>query len=298
MRLVTLAIIQARMSSTRLPGKVMMDIAGKPMLQHVIDRSMQAKSVDQVVLATTSDPSDDCLEQFCLQQAIPYHRGSLADVLDRYYQAALLFHANVIVRLTADCPLLDPALIDRTVSVFFGHHIDQQLNEDTHTVELTAVNQLPYDFAANRLPPPWKRTLPIGLDVEVCSFAVLQRAWEEAHDTHQREHVMPYLYEGLSFSPTKMPSGEEWYLQQGVTPRGFRVAQLNHFPDYGQHRWTVDTPADLEFVKQVYTHLADPSSFSWKKVLALLDQKPELMSINAHVPHKSAFDTDLRHKSI
>jgi spore coat polysaccharide biosynthesis protein SpsF len=297
MKLVTLAIIQARMSSSRLPGKVLMDIAGKPMLQHVMDRSRQAKSVDQVVLATTSDPSDDLLQKFCQQQAIPYHRGSLADVLDRFYQTALQFPAEVIVRLTADCPLLDPDLIDRTVSAFVGNQIDQQPLEDTRMVQLSAADQLPYDFAANRLPPPWKRTLPIGLDVEVCSFAALQRAWEEARETHQREHVMPYLYAGLAFSPVEIPPGREWYLQQGVTPHGFRVAQLNHFPDYGQHRWTVDTPADLEFVRHVYAHFDDQYSLSWKEVLALLDQKPELMSINAHVPHKSAFDTDLRHSS-
>jgi spore coat polysaccharide biosynthesis protein SpsF len=294
MKQITLAIVQARMSSSRLPGKVLMDIAGKPMLQHVIDRSMQAKSVDQVVLATTNDPSDDILENFCQKQTLPYHRGSLADVLDRFFQAALQFHAKVIVRLTADCPLLDPDLIDRTVSAIIGNRIDQQPLEDTRTVDISAADPLPYDFAANRLPPPWKRTLPIGLDVEVCSFAALQRAWEEAREIHQREHVMPYLYEGLSFSPAEMPPYEEWYLQQGVTPRGFRVAQLNHFPDYGQHRWTVDTPADLEFVRQVYAHFDDQSSFNWKEVLALLDQEPELISINAHVPHKSAFDTDLR----
>jgi spore coat polysaccharide biosynthesis protein SpsF len=297
MKPVTLVIIQARMSSSRLPGKVLMDIAGKPMLQHVIDRSMQAKSVDRVVLATTSDPSDDILEQFCQQHAVPYHRGSLADVLDRFYQTALLFHADVIVRLTADCPLIDPDLMDRTISVFFGNHSDQQPLEYTHKVELSSAGQPAYDFAANRLPPPWKRTLPIGLDVEVCSFAAMQRAWQEARDTHQREHVMPYLYQGLSFSPAEIPPGEEWYLQQGVTPHGFRVAQLNHFPDYGHHRWTVDTPADLEFVRQVFTHLDDQSNFSWKKLLALLEQKPELTSINAHVPHKSAFDIDLRHSS-
>jgi spore coat polysaccharide biosynthesis protein SpsF len=295
MKQITLAIIQARMSSSRLPGKVLMDIAGKPMLQHVIDRSMQAKSIDQVVLATTNDPSDDILEKFCQQQALPYHRGSLADVLDRFYQAALQFHAEVIVRLTADCPLLDPDLIDRTVAAIIGNRIDQQSLENTRAIELSAADPLAYDFAANRLPPPWKRTLPIGLDVEVCSFAALQRAWEEARETHQREHVMPYLYEGLSFSPAEIPPDKEWYLQQGVTPRGFRVAQLNHFPDYGQHRWTVDTPADLKFVRQVYAHFDDQSSFNWKEVLALLDQEPELISINAHVSHKSAFDTDLRH---
>jgi spore coat polysaccharide biosynthesis protein SpsF len=290
----TIAIVQARMSSSRLPGKVLMDIAGKPMLQHVIDRSIQAKTVDRAVVATTSDPSDDILEEFCQKLALPYYRGSLADVLDRFYQAARHFQADVIVRLTADCPLIDPDLIDLTVSAFMGNNLHQQPIGDSITAKSSPADKNPFDFAANRLPPPWNRTLPIGLDVEVCSFNALERAWQEARETHQREHVMPYFYEGLSFSPAEIPSGEEWYLQQGITPRGFRVAQLNHFPDYGQLRWTVDTPADLEFVRQVFAHLDDQAPVSWKNVLALIEQEPELALINAHVPHKSAYDADVR----
>ena len=110
-----LAIIQARMSSSRLPGKVLMDITGRPMLEHVVVRTMKARSVDGIVIATTTDPSDDVLEQFCLTKGIPCCRGSLPDVLDRFYQASVQFNADVIIRLTADCPLLDPALIDLTV---------------------------------------------------------------------------------------------------------------------------------------------------------------------------------------
>jgi spore coat polysaccharide biosynthesis protein SpsF len=289
-----LAIIQARMSSSRLPGKVLLDIGGKPMLQHVIERSKTAKFVNQVVIATTSDTSDDTLERFCQKQTIPCYRGSLADVLDRFYQTACYFKADVIVRLTADCPLLDPELIDLTISTFLGNHIDQHSLENTLTLNISAAERKAVDFAANRLPPPWIRTLPIGLDVEVCSFIALKRAWKEASEAHQREHVMPYLYEGITFLPTEIPPETEWYLDQGTTPRGFRIAQLNHYPDYGQHRWTVDTPADLEFVRQVYAHLGGQAGFGWKNVLALLEREPELVSINARVLHKSAYDTDTR----
>jgi spore coat polysaccharide biosynthesis protein SpsF len=280
-----IAIIQARMSSSRLPGKVMLDIAGKPMLQHVIDRTRQAQSVDRLVLATTTDPSDDILEEFCQKQALPCYRGSLPDALDRFYQAAHLYQADVIIRLTADCPLIDPAIIDRTVTTFS--------NPPSHNQwpDLQLPDPFPLDFTANRLPPPWKRTLPIGLDVEVCSSAALARAWREADQLYQREHVMPYLYEGVIFPPRESAK-EGWYVEQGSTPRGVKVALLNHAPDYGSLRWTVDTPPDLEFVRQVYYHFGGQANFDWKQILRLVEQMPELVNINADVKHKSAFDAE------
>jgi len=287
-----LAIIQARMSSSRLPGKVLMDIAGRHMLQHVIERTMQAKTIDGIVLATTTDPSDDVLEQFCRSQDIPCYRGSLPDVLDRYYHAALQFHADVIIRLTADCPLIDPDLIDLTMMTFFDTPLLQNLPYTSQIPDNYSRSAYPFDFCANRLPPPWKRTLPIGLDVEVCSFNALERACREADQAYQHEHVMPYLYEGVSFPQTKHPAETEWYLEQSTTPRGFRVALLNHNPDYGSLRWTVDTPADLEFVRQIYTHFGSQVGFGWQDVLALLEQEPDLELINSDIKHKSAFDVD------
>lgn len=289
-----LAIIQARMSSSRLPGKVLLDIAGQPMLQHVIERSRKAKMVDGVVLATTTDPSDDVLEQFCQKQGVLCYRGSLPDVLDRFYQTAVQFHADAIIRLTADCPLIDPIVIDLTVSAFFDKSSLDVNYISSLIPDYTPLITGPFDFAANRLPPPWKRTLPIGLDVEVCSFDALERAWREADQLYQREHVMPYIYKGVSFPQPMLPTDTEWYLEQSTTPRGFRVALLNHFPNYGTQRWTVDTLADLEFVRQIYAHFEGQVSFGWQQVLALLQREPELASINAQIKHKSAFDVDRR----
>lgn len=249
----TVAIIQGRMGSSRLPGKILLDLAGKPMLMRVVERARQSRTVDKVVFATTVDPSDDAVEAYCRQNAITFFRGSLLDVLDRFYQAAKVFKAETIVRITADCPLLDPGLIDETVTLF---------------------RQNGADFAANRLPPPFKRTYPIGLDCEVCSFAVLERAWKEATALHDREHVMPYLYE--------------------VKDR-FKVAILNYKEDYGAFgRWTVDTPQDLELVRQVYARLAGKPDFTWLDVLAILKREPELGRINAQVEHNSMYDVDRR----
>jgi spore coat polysaccharide biosynthesis protein SpsF len=289
-----LAIIQARMSSSRLPGKVLSDIAGRPMLQRVFERTMKSKSIDSLVLATTADPSDNILEQFCQKQGVPCYRGSLPDVLDRFYQTAVQFHADVIVRLTADCPLIDPDLIDLTMTAFLGKPLPQNPPYFSRSPDNYSPSAYPFHFTANRLPPPWKRTLPIGLDVEVCTFDALERAWREADQLYQREHVMPYLYEGVSFPQPELPIEKEWYIEQSTTPRGFRAALLNHFPDYGNERWTVDTSVDLEFIRQIYFHFEGQAGFGWQQVLELLEREPTLASINADVMHKSAFDVDQR----
>ena len=247
------AIIQARMGSSRLPGKVLKDIAGKPMLVWVVERSRQARSVDQVVVATTTDPSDDAIERLCEDHRIPVYRGNQFDVLDRYYQAAVHFQAEVIVRLTADCPLMDPVEIDHVLNEF---------------------NQEGVDFAANRLPPPWKRTYPIGLDIEVCSFSVLERAWKEATLPYEREHVMPYLYD---------------------EPGRFKIKVVDHDYDYGDLRWTVDTPEDLDLLRQIFALLKDRERFSWHDVLAVVEKHPDLNLINRSVNAKSVGEVDHRY---
>ncbi len=289
-----LAIIQARIASSRLPGKVMLEIAGYPMLRHVVERTSRAQGLDQVIVATTTEPADDILEQYCIEQGIASFRGSHTDVLDRFYRAALEFHADVVIRLTADCPLIDPELIDRTMAAFLGQSIPSNTNDLSMVTNHASPVTCPFDFAADRLPPPWERTLPIGLDVEVCTFSALRQAWEHAHQDYQREHVMPYLYEGVVFADSAPAPGNSWYVQCGTTDLGFRVALLNHHPDYGALRWTVDTAADLEFVRRVYDRLEGKPHFGWQDVLTLLEQEPELAAINADVQHKTAFDVDHR----
>jgi spore coat polysaccharide biosynthesis protein SpsF len=165
----TVAIIQARMSSTRLPGKIMADINGKPMLFHVVSRAQQAKSINLAVVATSAHAEDDTVWAFCRNEGILCFRGSLEDVLDRYYQAARYFEADVVVRLTADCPLLDSLVIDKVVQTF-------------HTG--------PYDYASNTLEP----TYPDGLDTEVFLVDALTRAWQEARLRSERENVTSYIW--------------------------------------------------------------------------------------------------------
>jgi spore coat polysaccharide biosynthesis protein SpsF len=264
-----IAIIQGRMSSSRLPGKILADIAGQPMLQRVFARTSRTATVTETVFATTTDSADDPVAEYCDFSGIPFTRGSLYDVLDRYYQTAKQAKADVVVRITADCPLIDPAVIDGVVRTVISE-------------------QSTVDFAANRLPPPWKRTYPIGLDTEVCTFEVLERAWRDAREPQHREHVMPYFYEGVKLLT------EHRTLQTGISPRGFNVALLHHTTDFGDYRWTVDTPEDLEFIRQVYRRFDGRDDFTWKEVLDLVHNDPRLMQINAGVKHKTLKDIDER----
>lgn len=250
------AIIQARMTSTRLPGKVLLDIHGKPMLQRVVERAGRASTVNQIMVATTVEHSDDPIVDFCRKNEIPVSRGSLSDVLDRYMQAARAAHADVVVRLTADCPLLDAQVVDDVVQAFLGPNGSQ-----------------PYDFAANRLPPPWHRTYPIGLDTEVVSMQALERAWREAREPYQREHVMPYFYE-----------------QEGR----FRVKVIDAPADYGWMRWTVDTPQDLELVRTIFDRFAPQEDFAWMDVVRLFEREPSLKDMNAQVGAKDYRETEKR----
>ena len=263
------AIIQGRMSSSRLPGKILADIAGQPMLQRVFMRTSRSASVSQTLFATTTDPSDDPVAEYCDFSGIPFTRGNLYDVLDRYYRAAKQAKADYVVRITADCPVIDPVLIDDVVNAVIS---------DESTV----------DFAANRLPPPWNRTYPIGLDTEVCTFAALERAWKEAKEPQHREHVMPYFYEGVKLTTINRQ------LQTGTSPRGYNIALLQHTTDFGDYRWTVDTPEDLEFMRQVYSRFDGRDDFTWKEVLDVVHNEPDLMKSNSGVQHKTLKDIDTR----
>lgn len=282
----TIAIIQARMASSRLPGKVMLEITGAPMLDWVVGRTRRANSLNEVIVATTLDSSDDLVFEFCQERDYRVGRGSVYDVLDRFYQIAVHFGADVVVRITADCPFIDPRLIDDAVKL---------LLPGTGALPLQKKLGNPrYDFVANRLPPPWGRTYPIGLDVEVFTFEVLHQAWKMAIAKHQREHVAPYFYEGTPVDQLKYKVPNSPY-SSAMTPEGHHIALMHHTPDYGHLRWTVDTPEDLSLVRAIASHFPD-DTFSWQDILALLEREPNLSQINAHVQHKTYLDVDNRAK--
>lgn len=170
----TIAIIQARMGSTRLSGKVMKELFGKTVLEHVIERVKQSEFIDDIIIATTINDGDDVIEKEALRVGAKVFRGSEEDVLSRYYLAAKENEADFIVRITSDCPLIDPQVIDHIVKFYLDHE---------------------YDIATNASSDLTKRTYPRGLDTEVFSFPMLEQAYQYAKENYQREHVTPYIYE-------------------------------------------------------------------------------------------------------
>jgi len=160
------AIIQARMGSTRLPGKVLLEVSGKPLLAYLIERLRRAKHIKNIILATSNLPQDNPIASFCRSENIKLFRGDESDVLDRYYRAACQVQAEHIMRITGDCPLIDPNVCDFVVDSYFERSVDY-----VHTAE---------NFAE-------------GLDCEVFSFDALKRSWEQARLFSEREHVTLYI---------------------------------------------------------------------------------------------------------
>ncbi|WP_114970657.1 cytidylyltransferase domain-containing protein [Rhodoferax ferrireducens] len=165
----TLLIVQARMTSTRLPGKVLLPLAGAPMFTRLVQRLRRVRRADGIVIATTTNATDHPIAALCDTLGVPCHRGSEHDVLSRYADATRLHGADVVVRITADCPLIDAALIDEVIAVYAEGGSD---------------------YVSNMLPPTW----PYGMAVEVFSAAALQQAHAEATQAAEREHVTPFIY--------------------------------------------------------------------------------------------------------
>lgn len=184
-----LAIIQARMDSSRLPGKVLMEIEGKPMLEFMHRRVKKSKLIDKIIIATTIKKNDNPIVDLCKKKNFLYYRGSENDVLDRYYKSALAYNPKTIIRLTADCPLCDPNLIDKTIELF---------------------NNKKVDYASNTVPPDIKK-YPDGSDVEVFSFKSLKLAWNKSVDKKEREHVTFYFWKSKNiFSTAMLDNKNNW----------------------------------------------------------------------------------------
>lgn len=167
----TAIIVQARMGSTRLPGKIMKKVLDKPLLEYQLERLLRVKQADQVIIATTDNGEEQPIVELCQRMGVPYFRGSEEDVLARYYGAAIKYGADVIVRITSDCPLIDPAVVDKVIGFYLAHKEE-------------------YDYVSNTFP---ELTYPRGMDTEVFSYKVLKEAYEEAKDQPEREHVTIFI---------------------------------------------------------------------------------------------------------
>lgn len=240
----TVCIIQARMGSTRLPGKVMLDLCGKTVLEHVIQRVKRVKNIDEIVIATTIDKKDNVIVEEAMKCGVKVFRGSEEDVLSRYYYAAKENKADVVVRITSDCPLIDPEITQRTIDYYL-------------------INKDKFDYVSDTL----ERTFPRGLDTEIFSFKVLEKAFNEATLQPDREHVTPYIWDN---------------------PNMFSLGCYKNDVDYSKYRWTLDTEEDFELIKSIYEYLypLKRENFNMLNILELYQKDKELIEINNRIQQK------------
>ncbi len=236
-----LVVVQARTGSTRLPGKVMLPLAGAPAIVRMLERVLAAQAVREVVVATTDRREDDELAALVQRRGVRVFRGHATDLLDRHYRAALAARADAVVKIPSDCPLIDPAVIDGVLATFRSRY--------------------DLDYVGNLHPASW----PDGNDVEVMSFTALAEAWREARAPHEREHTTPYLWERperFRLVNLRWESGLDYSMTHRFT--------LDYPDDYAfiskvyQALWSPERPP-----------------FTLSDILRLLETRPELRGLNA-----------------
>lgn len=233
-------IIQARMNSTRLPNKIFLDICGKPVLQHVIERIQSAKLIDHIIIATTVNKCDDPIVELCQKLNMLYYRGSEQDVLDRYYQCAIKYNSKNIMRVTSDCPLIDPKIIDDMIDIYYKNGYDTLM--PSYYGEETGA----------------KGGFPDGCNPEIVSFKLLETVWTTAKLQQEREHVTKYIYTHLS------PNRYKIFLT-----KKYERLKLN-----GLHL-SLDTKDDYNFINYIYNKL--DNEFMIHDVLELLNSIPKYL---------------------
>lgn len=241
-----ICIIQARTGSSRLPKKIFLDLGGKKVLGRVIERVSKSKLINKVIIASPDSPENNIIEEY-VKENYPesgVYRGSENDVLDRYYQAAKKFDADIVIRITSDCPLMDAKVLDKVIREF----VDKKV-----------------DYAANVL---GRRTYPRGLDIEVFSFAALEKMWREAKDADDREHVTLYLRKRPEIFSTHNVEGDK---------------------DYSRYRLTLDEENDYKLINLIYQKLLPKTeNFGLEHIVNLLEKEPRLVNINSEVEQKHA----------
>ena len=246
------AIIQARVSSTRLPRKVLLRAGGATFLEHMIARVKRSRAVGRIVVATTTRREDRRIIRIARRCGVGVFCGRESDVLDRYYRAALSCGADTVVRLTGDCPVIDPAVIDAVVRRFVK-------------------SRRRYEYVSNVHPP----TFPDGMDVEVFSFAALERAWREARRPSEREHVTSYI---------------------ASHPEKFRMGNVVRRSDVSALRLCLDEPADAVFLRRLLTMLRATrrGPFGLPEILKLRKRQPALFAINQHITRNEGYQKSVR----
>ena len=249
-----LVMIQARCGSTRLPNKVLKDLCGKPALQRMIERVQRSKVVDEVMVVTSVNRENLPILALCASIGVRVGIGSEDDVLDRYYQTAKLIRPEYVIRLTADCPCFDAELLDLALG---------EMAPDTDYMGMTS------------------ESCADGLDLEIMKFSALERAWQEANHSFEREHVTQYI----------IRHPELFRLQNFESPIGY----------FGNHRWTVDEPEDFELVKRVYEHFETElgrDDFGYRDILDFLNAHPEITALNSQYTRNEGLAKSIREDRI
>jgi len=253
MKIKVVAIIQARTGSTRLQNKVLLNLEGKTVLDQVINRVKASKLVDCVVVATTINKKDLDIANACSKTKTSVYCGSENDVLDRYYQAAKLFQADHIVRITADCPLIDPKIIDQIIKL----HLQKKGDYTSNCTEVT---------------------YPDGEDVEVFTINTLFKIWKKAQLNSEREHVTKYI---------------------ANHPKEFKIINYRNSKNLSDKRWTLDEPADYEFIKIIYKNLYPVNKlFGMRDILIFLKKNPKLEMINNKIIRNEGYIKSLKHDKV
>ncbi len=237
-----LIIIQARLGSTRLPGKVLLDLGGQPVLARMIERLRLIKTPVRLLVATTTDRQDDPIVTLCRHLDVQVFRGHPTDLLDRHYRAAIAAGAEAVAKIPSDCPLIDPDVIDQVLDRFM---------------------QSDCDYVSNLHPASW----PDGNDVEVMRLDALETAWREAMLPMEREHTTPYLRE----RPERFKLANVRWDEEAAVTRDCSFS----------HRWTLDYAEDYAFIRQVFETLyPENPAFGVEDILDLLASRPQLADIN------------------
>jgi len=235
-----IGIIQARTGSTRLRNKVIMKLGNKTILEILLNRLVKSRTMDKIVVATTTKREDDIIENIVLNHGFDVFRGSEKDVLDRYYKAAVKYNADVVVRITADNPLICVNLLDYQVKLLIENN---------------------YDYVASK-------GIILGLGSEVFTFEALEKAWKNANEKYQREHVTPYIYEN---------------------PEMFKIKYIDP-PDFLKRkdiRLTIDTIEDFKLYQELYNRFGDLINIGIKDIIKFLDENPHIKNINMHIKQKN-----------
>lgn len=245
------------MGSTRLPKKVLRKIGKKSMLHYVIKQTLASKIIDEVIVATTKEKVDQPIIDFCKQNKIKVFRGSKTDLLDRYFQCAKKFRCDPIIRITSDCPLIDPCVIDKIITKF---------------------KKKSFDYVANNIEKihgKWSNSMcnyPQGMTVEISSFRALKKAWNEAEKPSEREHVFPYIQ---------------------FNPNLFRISNVKMKKNLSHIRCTVDKAKDLKFVKIVYEKLGEDKIIRIRDITKILKKNPKLVTINNNIGFDEGYKKSL-----